>query len=316
MQNFISPISTNPDLLDMLEDVSKDTKGVSNDKLGRNKLIAEICTAFNLKVFDISKNGFQVHLVTAENNLYAGHAYAQHNGSDTIYYYSNTLITKQKGSANSNSITRDSKKITTLMANLKKHNEIPTEWSISNSYKEGIRSAFRSIGYRHRSVDFNIDNSLALIATKAVLGIDKDMIESNMHDLQACYDKYMNQLKAVNELKDDSNRFAKGFTAVGIMENNMNLDHTPTYYVIGEGSYDKDADEVILHAPLKRYETLANTHIASDAMMIRTYFEGKGRKENNEMNLSSNDHYFQDIDLAIGYRNFREIFALIPKHHE
>jgi hypothetical protein len=126
----------------------------------------------------------------------------------------------------------------------------------------------------------------------------------------------MNQLKAVNELKDDSNRFAKGFTAVGIMENNHNLDHTPTYYVIGEGSYDKDADEVILHAPLKRYETLANTHIASDAMMIRTYFEGKGRKENNEMNLSSNDHYFQDIDLAIGYRNFREIFALIPKHHE
>ena len=312
MQNFISPICTNPNILNILADDS------NNDKKDRNKLLVEICTAFNLKINDISKNELEVHLVTAENHLNAGYVWASRNGNgDTIYFYSNPLVSKQKGSANSSSDTRDSKKIATLIANIRKNSEIPNEDLLVNTYKAGLRAAFRAIGDRYRQDHFEIDDSLALIATKVVLGIDKDIIPSNIESLQACYDKYMKKLNSVKQLESHKERFAKGATFIGVMNDNHNLAHTKIYYIVGEASFDTDQEEVTIHGGVKRYSTLADTPLAGDAMIIRTYFDGKGSPDkDNELHIRRNDHFHHEIDVAQGYNNYKELFVLIPKHHE
>jgi hypothetical protein len=312
MQNFISPICTNPDVHNILADDS------NNDKKDRNKLLVEICSAFNLKVKDIAKNQLEVHLVTMENHLDAGYIWTSKTGNgDTIYFYSNPLVSKQKGSANSSADTRDSKKIATLIANIRKQGEIPTEEGLSNTYKAGIRSAFRSIGERYGHDHFEIDDSLALIATKVVLGIDKDVIRSNIDSLQACYDKYMNKVNSVKKLESHKERFAKGATFIGVMDNTHHLAHSKIYYLVGEASFDTDKDEVTIHGGVKRYATLADTPLAGDAMIIRTYFDGKGSPDtDNELHIRRNDRFHHEIDIAQGYNNYRELFVLIPKHHE
>ena len=312
MQNFISPICTNPDVLNILADDS------TNDMKDRNKLLVEVCSAFNLKVMDISNNKCEVHLVTAENHLNAGFIWASRTGNgDVIYFYSSPLVSKQKGSANSSADTRDSKKIATLIANIRKHGEIPTEEGLSNTYKAGIRAAFRSIGERYGHDHFEIDDSLALIATKVVLGIDKEIIPSNIESLQACYDKYMKKLNSVKQLESDKERFAKGATFIGLMENNNDLKHTKIHYLVGDISYDIDKDEVTIHGGVKRYSTLVDTPVAADAMIIRTYFDGKGQPDkDNELHMRRGDRFHSEIDIAQGYNNYREMFVLIPKNHE
>lgn len=312
MQNFISSICVHPDIEKILADES------THMKKERNKLLAEICKTFNLRVKDVSESENEVHLVTAENHLQAGFIWADKTGNgDIIYFYNNPLVSKQKGSANSASDTRDSKKIATLIANLRKHNEIPTEELLANTYKSGIRSAFRSIGERYRHDHFEIDNSLALIATKAVLGIDKDVIPSNIESLQACYNKYMKKLNSVKQLESHKERFAKGVTFIGVMEPNYKMKYTKTYYLVGDASYDQDKDEVTIHGTVKRYSTLVDTPLAADAMIIRTYFDGKGNPEkDNELHMRRNDHYHHEIDVAQGYHNYKELFVLIPKEHE
>jgi len=312
MQNFISPICTNPDVLNILADES------SMDMRDRNKLLVEVCSAFNLKVMDIANNKLEVHLVTAENHLNAGYIWASRNGNgDTIYFYSSPLVSKQKGSANSSADTRDSKKIATLIANIRKQGEIPTEEGLSNTYKAGIRAAFRAIGERYGHDHFEIDDSLALVATKVILGIDKEIIPSNIESLQACYDKYMKKLNAVKQLESHKERFAKGATFIGVMDNNHNLKHTKVHYLVGEASFDLDKDEVTIHGGVKRYSTLADTPLAGDAMIIRTYFDGKGQPDtDNELHIRRNDKFHHEIDVAQGYNNYRELFVLIPKTHE
>lgn len=312
MQNFISSICTNPNMGNILADES------THIKKERNKLLAEVCSSFNVRVYDASHDGHHIHLVTTQNHLNAGVVWADKTGNgDTIYFYSSPLVSKQKGSANSSADTRDSKKITTLLANIRKNSEIPTEELLVNTYKRGIRAAFRSIGQRYGHDHFEIDNSLALIATKAVLGIDTHEIPSNIESLKACYDKYMKKLNSVKQLESHKERFAKGATFIGIIDSQSSLKNAKIYYLVGDTSYDADKDEVTIHGSVKRYSTLADTPLAADAMIIRTYFDGKGNPDNdNELHMRRNDHYHHEIDVAQGYDNYRELFVLIPKEHE
>lgn len=312
MQNFISPICTNPDVLDILSDVSND------EMRERNKLLVEVCSAFNLKVVDISNNKLEVHLVTTENHLNAGYIWTSRTGNgDMIYFYSNPLVSKQKGSANSSSDTRDSKKIATLIANIRKHGEIPTEQGLSNTYKAGIRAAFRAIGERYGHNHFEIDDSLAFIATKVVLGIDKEIIPSNIDSLKACYDKHMKKVNSVKQLDAHKERFAKGATFIGVIDSTHNLKYTKVHYLVGDASFDTHKDEVTIHGTVKRYSTLVDTPVAADAMIIRTYFDGKGQPDtDNELHIRRNDKFHSEIDVAQGYNNYRELFVLIPKTHE
>ena len=110
--------------------------------------------------------------------------------------------------------------------------------------------------------------------------------------------------------------FAQGATFVGVM--NSDNDNKVSY-IVGKTSYDIDKSEVTVHDTVKRYSTLVDTPLASTAVMFRTYLKSHpvhGRQSDNELGVTNTDHYYSDIDLAVGYSNYREVFALIPDIHE
>ena len=320
MQKFISPICVNPtETQDRVFNVSNASEGIKHCA----RLVAEMCSEFDLQVVKSVKRHHRshssdyVHLVTKDNQLHAGYVYAEGTCADDMtYYYSCGIIAKEKSSAKSDRSTRDSSKIKTLMANLRKNNEIPTENTLIQQYKGGISCAFRAIANNNGNVYFNLNDKLGLLAVKSVLGVDTNISNDVRSQLQDVYDQYKKEVEAVKDMRDTQKRFAQGATFIGVIHS----DHDDKVsYIVGKASYDLDKNEVVIHDTVKRYSTLVDSPIASTAVMLRTYLKNQptsGRAAENELGVTNTDHYYGDIDLAVGYSNYREIFSLIPDIHE
>mgnify|MGYP006268387759 CR=1 FL=1 len=319
MQKFISPICVNPtETLEKVFNVS------SADEKTRHcaRLVAEICSEFDLQVYHIrgASRGIASHavyLTTKDNYLPAGYVWTEGTRSDDMtYFYNNPIIHKEKSSAKSDRSTRDSSKIKTLIANLRKNTEIPLEGLLIKNYEGGIGCAFRAIANTHSGARFDINNSMALAATKVALGIDTQMPNDVRLQLQSTYDKFLEDTKLVKDMRETQKRFAQSSTFIGVIQN----DHeTNTSYLVGKVSYDIDKNEVTFHEGVKRYSTLVDTPLAPTAVMLRTYLKDqphRGRNSENELGVTNTDHYYDDIDIAVGYSNYKEIFTLIPDIHE
>jgi hypothetical protein len=60
---------------------------------------------------------------------------------------------------------------------------------------------------------------------------------------------------------------------------------------------------------------LAESPLAADALMIRTFMESGTMTQyhsDNELKLRACDQYFQELDIAVGYTLREEFFVLIP----
>jgi hypothetical protein len=294
------------------------TRLANSDEL--KKFAFEFCTAFNLRALDTTTNG--VSLVT-QSGLSAGHIYVQKMFSRRAderrvsYFYTNgRIITKEKGSMNSNRDTRDSVKISTLLSTMRKHNEIPSDEKILRGLCDGIHYAFNAAGAgsHYGAPRFDIDSSLALNATKAILGIE-EMSLSYKTQLESSYAEYLQKMEKFNASKSEQHRFYKGCKMIAV----LNHDSGKPAYLVGEVRYDISADkreqQIVFQSPLKRYATLAESPLAADALMIRTYMEGGTMNQyqaENELKLRPCDMYFQELDVAVGYTMREEFFVLIP----
>lgn len=295
------------------------TQLANSDEL--KKFAFEFCTAFNLRTLCTSNNG--VKLVT-QSGLPAGSIYIQKMFSRRAdervvsYFYTNgRIITKEKGSANSNRDTRDSVKISTLLSTMRKHNEIPSDEKILRGFCDGIHYAFNAAGSgsHYGAPRFDIDSSLALGATKAILGLE-EMSLSFKTQLESAYANYMQKMETFNASKSEQLRFYKGCKMIAV----LNHDSGTPAYLVGEVSYDTSVDggreqKIVFQSPLKRYATLAESPVAADALMIRTYMEGGTMNQyqgENELKLRPCDAYFEDVDIAVGYTMREEFFVLIP----
>lgn len=294
------------------------TRLANTDEL--KKFTFEFCTAFNLRAIDTGKMG--IRLVTV-SGLPAGEVYVQKMYSRKAderkmsYFYSNQrIITKEKGSTNSNRDTRDSSKISSLLATMRKHDEIPSDEKILRGFADGIYYAFNAAGSgsHYGAPRFDIDNSLALEATKAILGLEQ-MTLAYKTQLEEAYETYLKKMESFNSHKSEQARFYKGCKMIAV----MNSDTKPSY-LVGEVSYNKDAGErsaqIVFQSPLKRYTTLSESPVAAEALMIRTFMESGAmssyQSEDNELKLRHCDRYFQELDIAAGYTMREEFFVLIP----
>ena len=173
-----------------------------------------------------------------------------------------------------------------------------------------------NVANNNGNVYFNLNDKLGLLAVKSVLGVDTNISNDVRSQLQDVYDQYKKAVEAVKDMRDTQKRFAQGATFIGVIHS----DHDDKVsYIVGKASYDLDKSEVVIHDTVKRYSTLVDSPIASTAVMLRTYLKNQptsGRAAENELGVTNTDHYYSDIDLAVGYSNYREIFSLIPDIHE
>jgi hypothetical protein len=68
-------------------------------------------------------------------------------------------------------------------------------------------------------------------------------------------------------------------------------------------------------SPLTRYASLKETEHAPTVAMIRSYMESQTRyfDKDNELGIKYTDHFFEDMDFAVGHSN-NKLVVLLPKH--
>lgn len=244
-------------------------------------------------------------------NLYTQTCRGSDGNNETVYFYnSQNIVSKAKGTARSDSYTRDANKIKSLLAVLKRNKEIPEVKSMYKSFVGGIRYAFQQVA-RNREPDISIRDGTAIALIEHVL-LDKSITHEQNEHIKSAYKEYQSKMKSYQEAESNGTRFSHGVKLIGLCGDRDNR-----YYLVGEASYDTNShgnEGVIIHGDLKRYNSLKdNPELSADVVMINAYMQSKSEYDDgNEFGLPRRDTYYQDIDVATGYAS-NEMWVLIPK---
>jgi len=282
------------------------------------KLAYEFCTEFNVQVVKHTRSmgeGVTFRVLSADG-IPLGDLYTQTcrnaNGENEIVYFYNSpnIVEKAKGTARSDSHTRDANKIKSLLAVLKRNNEIPNVKSMYKSFVGGIRYAFQQVA-KNREPDISIKDDLAIVLIEHVL-LDKSMTHEQNQSIESAYKEYQSKMKSYQKSESNGIRFGHGVKLIGISGDRDNR-----YYLVGEASYDVNSggnEGVVIHGDLKRYNNLKDApDLLADVVMINAYMQSKSDYDDgNEFGLSRRDTYYHDIDVATGYAS-NEMWILIPK---
>jgi hypothetical protein len=246
--------------------------------------------------------------------------YLSNKSNDPVYIYScEGIIFKEKASANSDSNSRDSSKITSLIKTINKNGEHPVETKIFDSYKWAIRDALCTVGER-RKPTINVASDLALAMLEKLLNVP---ITQNLDtdQMKLLHTRYLKELNNTELAVQNQQRFAKGCIVVKMPYRYANANQKNDGVLVGEmictNVSDPSNKDINITKPFERFDSLTDSPIAGVATMIRTYFEGHKDMydESNALGIGSNDRYFRDIDVAVASRNSTYV-ALIPLHAE
>lgn len=297
-QKIVSPYGDTQSTIDIL-----------NADTPLTKFAYEFCTEFNVQVRARSSTSMKVF---STDGIKLGTIYTETHRSnstganETVYFFeSNNIIKKSKGTSRSNSYTRDANKIKSLIANLKKNNEIPQSKAVYEAFKNAIKYGFTSVA-NARTPSISIEDSLAIDLIEYAL-LDKPISTEHNEELAQAYKDYQLEMKKFLSSTKEKNRFAQGVKAIGIFRENAK-----SYYLVGEADYING--DVNIHGDLKRYESLKDEpEFSSDILMIRTYMQAQNScDDNNEFGLPRRDIYYPEIDVSTGYAS-DELWVLLPK---
>ena len=294
----------------------------SNSNL--KNLVMEFCHTFDVKA--ITHGNTKRVNILSNRGIPLGELYLSNmvsplcKDNDPVYIYScEGIISKEKASANSDSNSRDSSKITSLIKTIKKNGEHPVETKIFDSYKSAIRDALSTVGER-RKPTINVGSDLALAMLEKLLNVP---ITQNLDtdQMKLLHTRYLKELNSTELAIQNQQRFAKGCVVVKMPNRFANANQKNDGVLVGEiictNVSDPSDKDINITKPFERFDSLADSPIAGIATMIRTYFEGHKDKydETNALGIGSNDRYFRDIDVAVASRSSTYV-ALIPLHAE
>lgn len=284
-----------------------------------DKFAREFCHEFNTRVsFDGDNFHNKSITLNMPNGMKIGELAVTTSNGNAIYIATMpSIIGKERSSKWSGSDGRDSEKIPNLIRAIKKNKEQPTEAKVMEMFNSAIYHAMSDIT-RSREPHFGISGSQALDALKAILGIDNVSVQQHVPEYQKIYDNYMKAVESVKDSEATADRFKRGCTMIFIENERYRNCPVSAYYVsdfvtgvnpnTGKVGYQ-------FQTPLKRYASLTESEHAPTVAMIRTYMESQGRffDKDNELGVRYIDHYFDDMDFAVGNSN-NKLVVLLPKH--
>ena len=288
----------------------------------------EFCHEFGMKVIqrnykiqlDFATRNNELQIVTPSGLDVGVLGIYRHNSESENHYrvYMPCVINKEKASKRSGRNERDADKLPTLFRTLRKNKEIPSEDKLVKSFRTPIRYALSRItNVPEPRVSITPQATLTLI--QKILGKSEYVDPAHYAEVDEAYEEYLKAKLKSDDANKNLERITKGFHLVGMMQN-TNGD----YYLVTEGTATgienddilKD-DDILIQPNVTRYKTLADSPLAATAMMIRTYAEGKGYTDDNDLKLPWNDRFYTDLDIGTGYQS-RELglWVVIPKHGE
>lgn len=292
------------------------TNNVLQNNNSLMRFAQEFCHEFGMKVLETNQIN-AVRIITP-NGLDVGKiGIYRHQGESENHYriYMPFVIHKEKASKRSGRSERDADKLATLFRTLRKNKEIPNEELMIKSFRAPIRYALsRIVNVPEPRVSISSEATLTLI--QKLLGKSEYVDPSHYAEVEETYEKYLKAKLSNDNANKDLERISKGFHLVGIMPHDGN--NNGYYYLVAEGTATSaETNDIMIQPNVTRYKTLADSPLAATAMMIRTYAEGKGFTDNNDLKLPWSDRFYSDLDIATGYSN-RDLglWVVIPKHGE
>ena len=288
-----------------------------NNHINLTQFALEFCHAFNVKVgVNEMARGGSLRVYTP-NGFEAGILFTNSDREGLFYVYKSELIQKSKSSKRSGRDERDGSRPASVIAAVKRNKEQPDEKALIENEKPSMKYAINAITYStNRVPTISLTASEALAAVEYILGVKDGLAFAATKDtLEDKYNEYQRKLETSDMSHVTQKRFMEGCHIIGIRRR----PEAASYYLVGEakfadvnGQYQAD-----IQGSLKRYATLADhPELCTVAPIIRTYFQGRPNKENNDLGVPQNDAYYEDIDVATGYQSGAMTWVLIPKRGE
>jgi len=296
-----------------------------NNHINLTQFALEFCHAFNVKVgVNEMARGGSLRVYTP-NGFEAGILFTNSDREGLFYVYKSELIQKSKSSKRSGRDERDGSRPASVITAVKRNKEQPDEKALIEQQKPAMKYAINSITYSaNRAPTISLTASEALAAVEFVLGVKDGLAFAATKDaLEDKYNEYQRKLENLDSCHVVQKRFMEGCHVIGIRRGHTNdFGETTTsamYYLVGEAKFAEVNGQIQteIQGSLKRYATLADhPELCTVAPIIRTYFQGRPNKENNDLGTPQNDAYYGDIDVASGYQNGSMTWVLIPKRGE
>ena len=186
------------------------------------RLIQELNFKYGLKVVDrtVSTNTYQpsTFLLADPSGFMVGRVWTDKEGEDLIYNYRTPYYRKDRGSDSADRETIHSKKLSTLMATLKRNNVIPPSSGIVNKvckdvFNNGINQMESSFGSSYKQANFNAE-ILQDMMRAIVLGESPN--ENTLTQCKETLDKWNEKDKIQSEKVENVRRFfGNEFYAIG-----------------------------------------------------------------------------------------------------
>jgi hypothetical protein len=188
------------------------------------KLIQELNFKYGLKVVDkvdphaLSRSSPTSFLLADPSGFMVAKVWADKECDDTIYNYRSPFYKKERGSDTADRETVHSKKLSTLMATLKRQNVVPPSSGMINKYPSesfnqgmGLMDAHHGRDYKNSS--FSADEIHTML--KVIL-LGESPNELNLNNCKEVLDKWNGQDRIKVEKRKDIERFFfNEFHAIG-----------------------------------------------------------------------------------------------------
>ena len=279
-------------------------------------LLNELQAEFNIymtgaRKSDHARSSFYAQLCT-QRGLPCGSAWVvdgMFNDDKDTYYVSLPTIKKEKGSSKSSRDTRDSVKLSTLIRNLKKNKEEPTDERLSESLLKGVEYCFHVLD-ADRTPKFAVHGAAAISAVEHALGLDNSNVQFYSEELRDALMRYRQEMVTLQSKQSTLKRYLDGVKLIGVCESRDVTTTRKPMYLLGELApmLDKSSTPK-LRAPLVAHNTLEGTEHAAFAAMCRTTYN---QSNDNELGIFRGDKYYEDLDFSTGYSNSSMWWVAIP----
>jgi hypothetical protein len=263
------------------------------------KLIQELNFKYGLKVIDKleAQNRWSTlaFLLADPSGFAVAKVWTDKECDDTIYNYRSPFYRKDRGSDSADRETIHSKKLSTLMATLKRNNVVPPSDGIVNkhpadSFGQGISFMDAYHGRDYKQNNFSADDIHIML--KAIL-LGESPNDLNMNNCKEALDKWNNMDRIKVRKREDIERFFnKEFYAIGADKLN--------HLVIGSvkrmprQGHDNYYFETV--KPFKRVKELPD-ELKAVMLMNKVHSEGKNVTNFFANTIPQANEYNPDLDL-------------------
>lgn len=236
------------------------------------------------------------------------------------YNFYSRYVMKERGRTETDRRTWSSKKLSSLMTTIKKHDVVPDDTDLldhhSQSVRGGVKRVMRKLGDTFKSTSLNADQ-LHKLFKHVFDGAELTPEETSIYKIQL--DKY-NEVDKTTETKlsEVIRMFGKEFYAVGVNRLGDIAVATMRFETdmqrLKDGIVGKEQFKVI--KPFKHIKSIDEVPELIPVMtMLKVSTEGSGRELLGNC-IPVSDHFFEDLDLVVAFSTFPSeydyVWALTP----